>query len=504
MANRLPTILLGLLVAYFIAVLFLQIDDPQLEFYDEARRAVNALEMARGDAPSWLTPSYYAGPDHWGTKPPLLVWSQALWMKIVGEGELAVRLPSVLASLALCWLLIWWGRRDWGSPLAGAFGALVVLCNWQYMGNHGARTGDFDAMLVLFLTAQVVFFYRWVKTSELKWLGLAALAVFLAGMTKGIAGGFLLPGIGLWFLVDGGARKKLLHPGLYGIVGVAIALVIGYYFLRETVDPGYLELVKNNELGGRYNETNENHHGPWYFYLLSLADDRTFRYLVPWLVPALAYLLTDRALRRPATLMAITAASFLAVISIAATKLYWYQSPVLPLLGMLVGPGTLYLCRLVIRQVGGRRGRLVGAALLLGIFLSPTSQILYRVYYAREYQETAIRRAAYRDFMRLKQVEPPYSVLIDEYHPNALFYVEQARGKGKDVTIKRMRRLKPDLTAIEQPANATFAPEERVIICHSDTWKYMFDRYRMKDVFTDGGPCKLMRVQRVREDAVNE
>lgn len=504
MANRLPNILLGLLIAYFVVALFLNIDDPQLEFFDEARRAVNALEMSRGEAPSWLTPSYYGGPDHWGTKPPLLVWSQAFWMKVVGEGELAVRLPSVLATLALCWLLIWWGRRDWGSPLAGAFGALAVLCNWQFMGNHGARTGDFDAMLILFLTAQVIFFFRWVKTSEIKWLALAGLAVFLAGMTKGIAGGFLLPGIGLWFLADGGARRKLLHPGLYGIVGVAIALVAGYYFLRETVDPGYLELVKDNELGGRYSETNENHDGPWYFYLLSLADDRTFRYLLPLVVPSLAYLCTDAILRRPATLLAITASCFLAIISVAATKLYWYQSPVLPLLGMLTGAGIYYFCRVIIRRVGGWRGWLAGTLLLLGVFLPSVSQITYRVLNPRLYQETTPRRAAFRDFMRLQEVQPPYTVLIEEYHSNALFYVEQARGKGKDVTLKRIRRLRPDLSAIEQPANATFVPGDRVIICSTNTWEYMFARYRMNEVFGDGKPCKMMRVQRVREDAVNE
>ncbi|WP_020566742.1 ArnT family glycosyltransferase [Neolewinella persica] len=495
MPNRLPNILLGLLFAYFGFVIFTLLDDPQLEIYDEARRAVSALELARGDAPSLLTPPYYGEPDHWGTKPPLLVWSQAAWMKIVGVGELAVRLPSALATLALCFLLTWWGKKDWGSPLAGALGALAVLSNWEYMGNHGARTGDFDALLVLFLTAQLIFLFRWVKTDQIKWLWLAGLAVFMGGMTKGVAGGFLLPGIGLWFLVDGAARRKLLHPGLYGIVGGAIALVVGYYFLRETVDPGYLDLVKDNELGGRFNDVNESHQGPFYFYLQTLFADRAFGYLIPLLLPALVYLLTNKELRRPAALLAIAAAVFLVIISSAATKLYWYKNPVLPLVGMLVGAGMFHLADLLAQKIGSTRGKLVAVTLLAGLFIAPMVLISHRIMNPRDYQETSLRKAGFRTFMRRGDlVKAPYTVLIDDYHPNARFYVEREKGRGKDISLKRMRRLRPPLVVTEQPADAAFSVGERVVVCHTKTWEYMFDRYTMDQEFTDGR-CKLLTVR---------
>ncbi|MEM6771496.1 MAG: glycosyltransferase family 39 protein, partial [Bacteroidota bacterium] len=196
---RFPTVMLLALCCWMVLVIFLHLDDMSVEIYDEARRAVSAAEMARGDA-HWLVPTYNGAPDHWGTKPALLVLCQAFWMKIFGVGELAVRLPSALATLLLCGLMIWWGRRAWGGALAGAMGGLFVLCCWEFMGNHGARTGDFDAMLTLFLTAQVVAFHQWVASGKTKWLWAAGGAVFLAGLSKGIAGGFFLPGIGLWLL----------------------------------------------------------------------------------------------------------------------------------------------------------------------------------------------------------------------------------------------------------------------------------------------------------------
>ncbi|MEM9930977.1 MAG: glycosyltransferase family 39 protein [Bacteroidota bacterium] len=493
MADRFPQIILVFLFAFFGLVLFAHLDDPQLEFYDEARRAVSALEMARGDAPSWLTPPYYGAPDHWGTKPPLLVWSQALWMKVLGPGELAVRLPSALATLALCFLLTWWGKRDWGSPLAGALGALAVVLNWHFMGNHGARTGDFDALLVLFLTSQVICFYRWIASGQLKWLWLAGAAVFLAGMTKGVAGGFLLPGIGLWLLVDQQGRKKLLHPGLYSIIGGAIGLVVGYYFLREQVDPGYLELVYNNELGGRYQETNENHRGPWYFYLRSLVMDPGWCHLVGLLIPGLVFLLSSTGYRRQASMLGITAVVFLGIISMAATKLYWYQSPALPLLGMLIGAGIYHLAALLKDSIGGQRGSFIGIALVTGLMISPSVLIVHRVLNAKIYQETPLRKAAFRAFMRHPAVNPPYAVLIDNYNPNARFYVEQAREKGKDVTLRRRLPLGDFLSVKEQPADGTFSKGDRVMVCHTSTWDHMFKRYQPKEIVGDGR-CKLVEV----------
>jgi hypothetical protein len=60
--------------------------------------------------------------------------------------------------------------------------------------------------------------------------------------------------------------------------------------------------------------------------------------------------------------------------------------------------------------------------------------------------------------------------------------------------MRRMRRLRPPLVVTEQPANAEFSPGERVIVCHTTTWEHMFDRYTMKQEFTDGR-CKLLTVR---------
>lgn len=502
---RLPNILLFLLFGWMVLAIFLHLDDMSVEIYDEARRAVSASEMAAGKS-HFLVPTYNGGPDHWGTKPSLLVLCQAFWMKIFGVGELAVRLPSALATLALCCLLAWWGRRDWGGALAGAMAGLVMLCNWEFMGNHGARTGDFDAMLTLFLMAQVVFFYRWVADDRLKWLWLAGGAVLLAGLSKGIAGGFFLPGIGLWLLATEAGRKRLLRPSLYGIVGGAIALVVGYYFLRNTVDPQYLEMVKANELGGRFVDTNEGHQQPFWFYLSRLVSDKAMGHLLALLLPAAVFFAWKnkgavagakegtKSDGGPVLLVAITTVVFLLVISVAATKLYWYKTPVLPLLGMLIG-GFLYpVAELLSDRIGGRFGRVIAVGLLAALFIAPMAKITERVVRPRVYQETPKRKLGYRDFMRLKEVQPPYTVLVRDYHPNVRFYVNQAQSQGQAVELKRIKKLLPPLVYDARPPGG-LEVGERVVVCHKDTWDYIFKRFRVKEEFKNKG-CKLVVLER--------
>lgn len=526
--SRLPTILLILLCSWMVLAVFLHLDDMSVEIYDEARRAVSASEMAAGNA-NWLVPTYNGHPDHWGTKPALLVLCQAFWMKIFGVGELAVRLPSALATLALCALLIWWGKRDWSGALAGAMAGLFLLCNWQFMGNHGARTGDFDALLTLFLTAQVAFFYRWVTDDKIRWLWLAGLAVLLAGLTKGVAGGFFLPGIGIWLLVTPDGRKRLFRPALYGIIGGAILGVLGYYFLRNTVDPLYLEMVRTNELGGRFASTNEGHrHSSWY-YVENLIKDPASGHILAILVPSLLFFFWKNkgaaagaktvgksgdgtaaipstpekkptatyGGSSPALLVTIVLLVFMLVISIAATKLYWYKTPALPLLGMLIG-GFLYrIAELLSERLGGSFGRLVTVALLSALFIAPMVKITERVVRPRTYQETPKRKLGYRDFMRERQVQPPYTVLVRDYHPNARFYVNQAVSRGEDVKLKRIKKLLPPLVYEAEPPGGLVVGE-RVVICHTETWDYVFKRFQLKQKHKNKG-CQLVELTALRE-----
>jgi len=276
---------------------------------------------------------------------------------------------------------------------------------------------------------------------------------------------------------DPAGRKKLLKPGTWLVPAGAIGLVLGYYFLREQVDPGYLELVFDNELGGRYDETNEGHEHPFYYYLNLLVTDHGWRHFLPLLIPALVYLLRSEY-RRPTLLLSITTVLFLMVVSGAATKLVWYHAPALPLLGMLIGGGVFHLGRLLSEKIGGRNGVVISTALMVGLFLAPMVLTTHHVLNRGRYLVMHEAKGSLKAFMSRPEVQPPYSVVIKDYQPNFRFYVELARERGEAVELKRIQRLRPFLSAEIQPVSG-FSPGERVVVCHGETWEYLFDRFNI-------------------------
>ncbi|WP_419611531.1 ArnT family glycosyltransferase, partial [Thiolapillus sp.] len=68
----------------------------------EARYAEIARLMVTTN--DWITPWFKPDVPFWG-KPPLAFWMEALSFKAFGINEFAVRLPSLLATLATSWVI---------------------------------------------------------------------------------------------------------------------------------------------------------------------------------------------------------------------------------------------------------------------------------------------------------------------------------------------------------------------------------------------------------------
>lgn len=479
------------MLLFLIFFIFSHLDDHQIEFYDEARRGVSAIEMASGQH-NFLVPHYNGEPDHWGTKPPLLVWLQSIFIMVFGVGELAVRLPSALASLGLLGLLTWWSKKIWGSIGPGVLGGMIMWSYGAYTQIHGGRSGDFEALLVLFLFGQLVFLYSWVTWQQRKYLFLAGLALFLAGMTKGIAGTFFLPGLGIWLLLDREGRKKLKNPALYGVMGTALVLVVGYYILREQYDPGYLQLVWENELGGRYGVAKENHAHPFLFFFTLLFQDRHFGFFFTLIPAATLVWYREEDSRRPGVLLLSVLLSFMLVISISATKLQWYAVPALPLIGMLSGGLLVRVIDSFGNSFASKKWRSIGKALLVsGIFLLPVLNTADRVMRPKHYQVTP-KKQLYREGIRAFRDIPIYTVLALEYNPNARFYVSQAQAKGQDVRLAHaLAKTTPkSLIPLKEP---DFQAEDLVLVCRSETLDYLEEHYLFED-FRNVEHCKLVKI----------
>ncbi len=93
-----------LLVLLAGLVLLLRNSTLPIQLWDESRNANNALEMSRN---GHVIVTYFNGaPDHWNTKPPLLIWCMALLLRLGLPPLVAVRLPSIMAATATV-LAVW-------------------------------------------------------------------------------------------------------------------------------------------------------------------------------------------------------------------------------------------------------------------------------------------------------------------------------------------------------------------------------------------------------------
>ncbi|MFL5358686.1 glycosyltransferase family 39 protein [Archangium sp.] len=106
------------------------------------------VELAPQEAYYWqyarhLDLSYF---DH----PPMCAWLIALSVRLVGVGELGIRLPAVLSAAVLTWLLYSLGARLY-SPAVGALAALAA--NTTVLFGLGAVVMTPDVPLVLFWAA---------------------------------------------------------------------------------------------------------------------------------------------------------------------------------------------------------------------------------------------------------------------------------------------------------------------------------------------------------------
>lgn len=324
--TRLPELLVLLLAACVIGY---RLDSMPMYLWDESRQANNALEMAKSG--NFLFPTFQGKPDFWNTKPHLLIVLQALSFKLLGPGMLALRMPSALAGVATVWL--WFRfmyRRGW--KIAAWIFVLILLGCGGFNVYHIARTGDYDALLVLGFSLALQQLYLYIFESGgnkalLQFYSCIAISILIKSVAVLLwAPVFLL--LLFAFRNQNQSKPKQWFHGLWIPVVVAFA----YYGMHELLTPGYLKAVLDNEITGRYLAPNEGHQSEWYYYF-ETAFSSYFRWFWILLVPALIWLLKSKSnVSKPACFFLIAALGFIVTISTSKTRIHWYMAPAIPAL----------------------------------------------------------------------------------------------------------------------------------------------------------------------------
>ena len=380
-------LILGLLI-YIPVFGFLNV--LPIRLWDESRLAVNSLEMYLNH--NFLVPTFNNEVEMWSTKPPLMIWLQVLFINIVGIGELAIRLPSAFAAFFTILLIIIISEKHLKSTLLGFIWVLVLTTSHGYINIHATRTGDYDALLTLFSFGYILSFYFYSIYSKNKYLYLGFIALTLAVLTKGIAGMFFTPVTFMYLIFSLKKDFLKLFRNKHFYFGIAIFLFfgIGYYLLREMYNPGYLKTVNDNELGGRFLKVNEQHqHEFWYYFhnFINFQIKYWYLYVIPGIILSIAN--KNNKTSNFSLYIFINALFFFLIISIAKTKLEWYDVPLYPLLTFFIAFFIYFIIKNIkelsfIKETLKYKEAITIIVIFL-FFINPYSYIINKTYKPVEY-----------------------------------------------------------------------------------------------------------------------
>lgn len=351
----------GLLFITLYFIFFQHLDSFHIRNWDEAMFAVNAYEMNQNH--HFIVPHFNNFADMWNSKPPLQIWIQVLFIKLIGYNELAIRLPSALASSSSALTLFLFFKKR--TSLVFAFTVFFVfVTSFGVSTFHTGRTGDSDALLSFFILLYIISFYKWLFENNEKAIFSFFIYLTLAILTKSIAALLFIPAIA--FLVFYFKKIELLISNKWFYIGFFpfIMLSLGYFYLRDFYQNGYISYLLNNDIG-RINKAIESHSEPFDFYLNNLFNKRFLWFIL--ILPGTFALWKNKKTKSNAIFLVSLFISYFLIISYSTTKLEWYDLPLFPILSIL----SAYVIFVFIRKINIANKSFHSSVSLISIFALP-------------------------------------------------------------------------------------------------------------------------------------
>ncbi len=318
----------GLTLFYIIFLQFYKLNELPVVQRDESRLAVNAAEMYQNG--NFLVTTFENNPDLYNTKPPLMIWLQVISAYIFGMNEFSLRFPAALAGficILYCAFIVF--KRS-SSYYTALFAALLLAFSDGFIQLHGSLTGDYDALLSLFVLLTVYHFHNFLfKRSD---TALLRFSIFfsMAILSKSAAALLVIPLVfsSLVFKPD---IKRFLKTALACLMSVIPFLI--YCLLRENAAEGYIDAVIQNDFWGRFSSPPEGHTSEWYYYIVNLF---TYRYsILIWVLPP-ALICGLIYGKKTFAYFSLILCVYLLFLSIAQTRIHWYDMPLLPIISIII------------------------------------------------------------------------------------------------------------------------------------------------------------------------
>lgn len=306
---------------------------------DEGRYAEIAREMK--DSGDLLIPTLNGVPHF--QKPPVIYWSTAASLAVLGENELAARMVSLLAALGVLVLTYWIGRW-WIDRTTGIASVWLLAGSWQFFMLGRSLTPD---MMMTFWSTAAIAGFVWASRP-----GVSTRARFLpyfvcmgiAFATKGPMGMLvpMLTGIGWQWGSRRSDRPRVRVPWIAGLM-LTLALALGWFFAASLRHPELGRYFFEFEFLNRFLSKTHGRSQPiWYFIPVLLIG------WLPW-TPLLPLAVSGHRQRHRSggshralhwALVGWLVVPF-ALLSLSGSKLMTYVLPLFPGIALWLADGLL-------------------------------------------------------------------------------------------------------------------------------------------------------------------
>jgi 4-amino-4-deoxy-L-arabinose transferase-like glycosyltransferase len=339
---------------------------------DEPRFAQVAREMV--ETGQWFFPM--RGGELYPDKPPIFMWSIAVFYYLTGSLSVSFLLPNALCSLLTTFLIYDLGKRLW-SPQVGWYAALLLLLSLQFVLQ--AKSAQIDAMVCAWITLGCYGLIRHLILGDgWRWFMLGCFFMGIGIITKGV--GFLpllmlIPYFVARFMQPQADEIKgswQWFTGILVLLGATLLWFIPMVYLVEQSQNPLFEQYRDNILfkqtGERYAKS-WHHIKPFWFYLVEVVPVfwLPISLLLPWL--AKKWFNAIKQGDRRITLLLGWIVLLLVFFSISPGKRGVYVLPALPMLALISAPYLKELLGLKWpkRLVFGLVVLLASISLLIGI-----------------------------------------------------------------------------------------------------------------------------------------
>jgi len=332
--------LLLLLLAFAAVMIFTGIGLRSPWPADEPRFAEVAREMVASG--QWLIPM--RGGEFYPDKPPVFMWSIALFYWLTGNLKVAFLLPNALCSLLTLGLVFDIGTRLWNQR-TGAVAVMLVLLAPQFLVQ--AQKAQIDAMVACWIMVACYGLLRHFFTGpSWGWYFTAWVFMGLGIITKGV--GFL-PAFMLIPILMMKVRDRAMFSdtltwrcalGPLAMLAIVVVWLIPMVLYVDALGTEEALAYRNNILfkqtGERYADS-WGHLQPWYYYLTSVIPSLWFP--LPLLFLALWRPLADSIRHRPVIpVLLVWIVLVIVFFSLSPGKRGVYLLPALPMLALSLAP----------------------------------------------------------------------------------------------------------------------------------------------------------------------